>query len=674
MIRSARLVRKRDGREVPFDTGKIVDAIWRAARAVGGLDRLLAEELGAVVAMFIERDFTDRTPSIDDVSDLIEKVLVETGHTKTAKAFILERERRDRMRNALRVRDDGAEHARKNGEATPPTVDTRGKSAVSNWSKTRIVEALVVEAELPENVASEIAAEVERRVFASGMTRISTSLIRALVDNELFERGYDRFIHRQSVLGLPRFDLDRIARSGVEREGEAPSFGSSVDFAVAHASWTQYSLLEIHDAVVADAHANGRIHLGALACPTRFQSIAVDVRRTENPFIVDAERTASIGDGLRLLAARAASCAAESVVLRGVADSVAPVLSAGVEPRAVARRLLLALAAPSGADAHACRVELELPLVPPQSSARIASSANVAWAAFVHELVAEIGRLDLKIHAPRIVFRLDGAASVDPDVLAAVALAEAHGDRIGVRAGEAQPIASPIVPRIGRVDVNVANAVLRVPRGDRLAALDQLKTAIGYAGTGLAARVRYFDSLVGAASPRERAKAAFGASNVGFGSLEITLAGLDAAARVFTGESLVTPTGRSFANVLLDTARTALAAESSAHRLPFSLAICDDRATLARFGKLDAERFGRGRETSMIPNDGSRFVYSGSLPALPLDGAGEAAPDAVAEIESELRRGLAPALVTCPFGAVEDRVAFLVALDPRMREDRLSCA
>ena len=46
-------VRKRDGRVVPFDEGKIADAIYRAALAVGGEDRFLAEELASMVTLFL---------------------------------------------------------------------------------------------------------------------------------------------------------------------------------------------------------------------------------------------------------------------------------------------------------------------------------------------------------------------------------------------------------------------------------------------------------------------------------------------------------------------------------------------------------------------------------------------------------------------------------------------
>ena len=99
-------VRKRDGRDVPFDETKIADAIFKAAQAVGGEDRKLAEELASVVAMFLEREFLDRPPGIEDIQDVVEKVLIETSHARTAKAYILYREKRARRRESLRVRKE----------------------------------------------------------------------------------------------------------------------------------------------------------------------------------------------------------------------------------------------------------------------------------------------------------------------------------------------------------------------------------------------------------------------------------------------------------------------------------------------------------------------------------------------------------------------------------------
>jgi hypothetical protein len=68
-------------------------------------------------------------------------------------------------------------------------VDPSSRDEVYNWNKQHIASALEKEAQVPAELADEIASAVERRVLDSGLKRISTSLIRELVDNELFERG-----------------------------------------------------------------------------------------------------------------------------------------------------------------------------------------------------------------------------------------------------------------------------------------------------------------------------------------------------------------------------------------------------------------------------------------------------------------------------------------------------
>lgn len=94
-------VQKRDGRVVPFDAGKIADAIFRAAEAVGGEDRRQAEFLaGQVVHLLQQEAFAGSVPQVEQIQDLAEKVLIENGHARTAKAYILYRNRRTRIRDA----------------------------------------------------------------------------------------------------------------------------------------------------------------------------------------------------------------------------------------------------------------------------------------------------------------------------------------------------------------------------------------------------------------------------------------------------------------------------------------------------------------------------------------------------------------------------------------------
>ncbi len=94
------MVKKRSGFLVDFDKSKIVNAIWKAARSVGGSDRKLSESLADEVVKLLSVRFPGGTPSVEDVQDAVEEVLIKNGHDKTAKAFILYREQRAKIRES----------------------------------------------------------------------------------------------------------------------------------------------------------------------------------------------------------------------------------------------------------------------------------------------------------------------------------------------------------------------------------------------------------------------------------------------------------------------------------------------------------------------------------------------------------------------------------------------
>lgn len=92
-------IRKRDGREVPFNIEKIADAIFKAAQAVGGQNYSISLYLAEKVAQLVEEKSLDRIPSVEDIQDAVEKVLIEEGHAKTAKEYILYRSERSKVRD-----------------------------------------------------------------------------------------------------------------------------------------------------------------------------------------------------------------------------------------------------------------------------------------------------------------------------------------------------------------------------------------------------------------------------------------------------------------------------------------------------------------------------------------------------------------------------------------------
>lgn len=89
---------KRDGRRVPFDESKIAGAIKKAFAATGfPQDEKAAAELAAEVSRRVEETIQE-VPDVESIQDVVEQVLIDAGHVRTAKAYILYRANRSRVR------------------------------------------------------------------------------------------------------------------------------------------------------------------------------------------------------------------------------------------------------------------------------------------------------------------------------------------------------------------------------------------------------------------------------------------------------------------------------------------------------------------------------------------------------------------------------------------------
>jgi uridine kinase len=102
---------KRNGAVVPFNRDRITNAIYRAAVAVGGRDRAVAENLADQVVAILKGSCCteNRIPTVEEIQDIVEKVLIENGHARTAKAYILyrqERAMRRRRRQGVETQRD----------------------------------------------------------------------------------------------------------------------------------------------------------------------------------------------------------------------------------------------------------------------------------------------------------------------------------------------------------------------------------------------------------------------------------------------------------------------------------------------------------------------------------------------------------------------------------------
>ena len=92
-------IRKRDGSVVLFQQEKITDAIWKAVKAVGGTDKERAKYISDLVTKTLGEKYGESSiPEVEDVQNLIEKTLIEEGHAKVAKVYILYRKSHEELR------------------------------------------------------------------------------------------------------------------------------------------------------------------------------------------------------------------------------------------------------------------------------------------------------------------------------------------------------------------------------------------------------------------------------------------------------------------------------------------------------------------------------------------------------------------------------------------------
>ena len=131
-------ITKRDGRKVPFNVEKIINAIFKAAKAVGGTDYDEAASVAEEVCRLVEAQYSD-CPTVEQVQDLVEKVLIERGHAQTAKAYILYRHDRTRSRemktSLMNVLDELTFHSAKESDIKRENANIDGDTAMGTMLK-----------------------------------------------------------------------------------------------------------------------------------------------------------------------------------------------------------------------------------------------------------------------------------------------------------------------------------------------------------------------------------------------------------------------------------------------------------------------------------------------------------------------------------------------------------
>lgn len=263
-------IRKRDGREAPFETRKIAEAIFKAAQSIGGDDFDRAEGLAAGVAIYLAKTLDGSTPTVDQVHDAVEKVLIEMGHAKTGLAYARYRDKRSRIRmlrqGDVRVllaelEEAGKSRARAESSVTQILNVRTSDDRMTVWNRDCIVEALVRETGLAHDAATMIAIEVESQIANAQVKTLTAPLIRELVDSKLIEHGLEDYRCKHMRLGVPLYDAERIICAPNHGESEEIHDPAMTDLALADHVKREFALSRVYSAEVADAHLRGDLHI-----------------------------------------------------------------------------------------------------------------------------------------------------------------------------------------------------------------------------------------------------------------------------------------------------------------------------------------------------------------------------------------------------------------------------
>ena len=597
---------KRDGRLVGFSAPRLIGSICRALEAVGRHEPGLAGDLARVVEASLLRRGATRPVTAEEVALLAREVLVSAGCEPAAHAYRAVADQRRTARAAVRI--VGASSPVMRG--IPPACAPLPTADPEAWSKGRIVALLGAESELTEIEAAEVAAGIERALFASGLTSVSPGLLREWIDNELRLRGLPPRAGRSGCIGFAGHELRELLSGGAAGgDGEGRTGSALLE---------RYAWAEVFPQDVRRAHDEGLIALEDVAAAGRFDALTLGAwslpalgsgtsRRSQLRALGPALRN------LRHLAVR------EVVVLWN-----GPALTAES-----AADLLASLAEPPRTSARAARLVLCLPGERPGLGAPFLAALR---------LLPPVSRGAARLAAVRLP-----AAGLSDDVLESALELEAVDGRVQLGTSDPEPAAIT-----ASVATNLARVALRSGPRRVAAFLDGVEHLAGLALGALAAQ----EALMPA--DHEAVRAATGLAAGGLPrARRLALCGLDTSAELLLGPGARGRAERTeLAAALGEALQRALARGDGATRLERAAGPTRDR-----LGRLDLLTHPEARDRLPLAAHREGFRHDGAE-ALPAGADPEAAGQQAARAARLV--GLADAsLVPRSTGGQAERLAYL---------------
>jgi ribonucleoside-triphosphate reductase len=143
---------------------------------------------------------------------------------------------------------------------------------VVRWDRRRIVEALIREARIDCDTAEAISREVEKQIVASGISLLTTPLIRELVDAKLIERGLDHARRMHALIGFPLYDVRQLIFLQNRESANVPHGPEGTNLVLAEGIKREFALHDVFSQEVGDAHISGDMHIHGLGFVDRLYS------------------------------------------------------------------------------------------------------------------------------------------------------------------------------------------------------------------------------------------------------------------------------------------------------------------------------------------------------------------------------------------------------------------
>ena len=280
MHSGTKAVMKRDGVIVDFDEEKIADAIFEAARTLGGTDYQLSWHLArkvhnALPSLKANSHYLHsgkNFPHVEDIHDAVEHVLKEEQHENTYLAFRLHRRIRAKVRQKKESLKVFGDHV--TGDSTDKNlliVDVMSAESSKSWDRSRIEIALLNDTDISVKDAKAIAKSVENTVFMGDFQRVSTDLLKELVNAELAKRGFREQLSGQQYIGLSSQDIRNILLNKNKENSNVKSNNPEANNAAIAGYVLKKWAIEggVYSKKIRNAHLEAKIHVHDLDFPTR---------------------------------------------------------------------------------------------------------------------------------------------------------------------------------------------------------------------------------------------------------------------------------------------------------------------------------------------------------------------------------------------------------------------